>query len=130
MGLAEAIAFELEYLKTAGLHTIRFINNYQSKTGQSDKEIILFRIFQEVLNNAVRHAEATTIDVLIDQDDQYLKLTIKDNGKGFNENNLLKEKKGMGLFNIRKRVALIAGEVEIITSPENGTEIKIVTPYS
>lgn len=129
MGLAEAIAFELDYLKTAGLHTIRFNNNYKSKEGQTDKEIILFRIFQEVLNNAVRHAEASTIDVSIDQNDQYLELAIKDNGKGFNETDLPKEKKGMGLFNIRKRVALIAGEVNIITAPENGTEIKIVIPY-
>ncbi|HEY8895694.1 MAG TPA: sensor histidine kinase [Niastella sp.] len=129
MGLAEAIAFELDYLQTAGLHTIRFNNNYQSKAGQTDKEIILFRIFQEVLNNSVRHGEATAIDVSIDQDDRCLKLTIKDNGKGFDEKDLPKEKKGMGLFNIKKRVALIAGEVDIITSPGNGTEIKIVTPY-
>jgi signal transduction histidine kinase len=35
----------------------------------------------------------------------------------------------MGLFNIRKRVALIAGGIDIITSPRNGTEIKIETPY-
>ena len=130
MGLAGAIAFELEYLKTAGLHTISFYNNYQSKEGQNDKEIILFRIFQEILNNAVRHAEATTIDVSIDQNDQYLKLTIKDNGRGFNEKDLPGEKKGMGLFNIRKRIALIAGELDIITSPGTGTEIKIITPYS
>lgn len=129
MGLAEAIAFELDYLKTAGLHTIRFDNNYQSKAGQTDKEIILFRIFQELLNNTVRHAEATAIDVSIDHTDQYLKLTIKDNGRGFNENDQPNEKKGMGLFNIKKRVALIAGNIDIITSPANGTEIKIATPY-
>lgn len=129
MGLDEAIAFELDYLITAGLHTISFDNNYKSKEGQTDKEIILFRIFQELLNNIVRHAEATAIDVSIDHNDQYLKLTIKDNGKGFNEKDLPKEKKGMGLFNIKKRVALIAGEIDIITSPGNGTEIKIVTPY-
>ncbi len=129
MGLAEAIGFELDYLKTAGLHTIHFNNNSEAKAGQTDKEIILFRIFQEVLNNAVRHAEATAIDVTIDQHDQCLKLTIKDNGKGFNEKDLPKEKKGMGLFNIKKRIALIAGEIDIITAPGNGTEIKIVTPY-
>lgn len=130
MGLAKAITSELDYLKTAGLHTIHFNSNYQSKPGQSDTEIILFRIFQEVLNNAVRHAEATVIQVSIDQRDRYLTLTIKDNGKGFIENDPLKEKKGMGLYNIRKRVALIGGEVYIITTPETGTEIKIVTPYS
>lgn len=129
MGLAEAIAFELDYLKTAGLHTIAFNNNYKSKAGQTDRDIILFRIFQELLNNTVRHAEATAIDVSIDHTDQYLKLTIKDNGRGFNENDQPNEKKGMGLFNIKKRVALIAGNIDIITSPANGTEIKIATPY-
>jgi signal transduction histidine kinase len=129
MGIGEAIAFELDYLITAGLHTIHFKNNYTSKAGQTDKDIILFRIFQELLNNTVRHAEATSIDVSIDQDEKQLELTIKDNGKGFNEKDLQKEKKGMGLFNIRKRVALIAGEIDIISSPGNGTEIKIVTPY-
>lgn len=129
MGLAEAIAFELGYLQTAGLHTIQFSNSYKSKDVQNDKEIILFRIFQEVLNNAVRHAEATAINVSIDQDDHCLKLTISDNGRGFNETSLPKEKKGLGLFNIRKRVALIGGEVDITTSPGNGTEIKIVIPY-
>lgn len=129
MGLDEAIAFELDYLITAGLHTIRFNNSYTSKAGHTDKDIILFRIFQELLNNTVRHAEATCIDVSIDQDDEHLELTIKDNGRGFNEKDLPKEKKGMGLFNIRKRVVLIAGEIDINSSPGTGTEIKIVTPY-
>jgi len=130
MGLDEAIAFELDYLIKAGTHTISFNNNHQSKEGQSDKDIILFRIFQELLNNAVRHAEATAIDVSINQEGSCLKLVIKDNGKGIDENDLVKAQKGLGLFNIRKRVALIAGGIDIITSPGNGTEIKIETPYT
>jgi signal transduction histidine kinase len=127
MGLAAAIAFELDYLKNADLHTITFNSNYQPKEGQHDKEIILFRIFQEILNNAVRHAEATAIDVVVQQDEHSLQVKIKDNGKGFVEEEVMKEKRGMGLFNIRKRVALIGGEVSI--AAQNGTEIKIVVPY-
>ncbi len=126
-GLAEAIAFELDYLRTADLHIITFNSNYKPKEGQHDKEIILFRIFQEILNNAVRHAEATTIDVVVHQDEQNLEVTIKDNGKGFVEEEVIKEKSGMGLFNIRKRVALIGGDISIFA--QNGTEIKIVVPY-
>lgn len=129
MGLAEAIAFELEFLKAAGLHAITFESNYVIKEGRYDKEIILFRIFQEVLNNAVRHAEATSISVTVEQDSKMLKLAIKDNGKGFNEAEIVKEKRGMGLFNIRKRVALIGGDVTIIAAPDAGTEIVIVIPY-
>lgn len=126
-GLAKAITFELDYLKTAGLHTVTLNSNYQPVEGQNDKEIILFRIFQEILNNAVRHAEATAIDVVINQDKQNLSVIFKDNGKGFVEEEVVKEKRGMGLFNIRKRVALIGGQISI--DAQNGTEIKIVVPY-
>ena len=129
MGLANAISLELDYLKAAGLHTVTFKSNYMAKEGQTEKEIILFRIFQEVLNNAIRHAEATAIDVTIEQDLGSLKLSIKDDGRGFIEAEVVKEKKGMGLFNIRKRVALISGDVAIIAVPDMGTEINIMIPY-
>jgi signal transduction histidine kinase len=128
MGLAKAIAFELDYLKTAGLHEITFVSQYEKKEGHHDKEIILFRIFQELLNNAVRHAEANAIDIVISQDSKTVAITISDNGKGFIEEQVTKEKRGMGLFNIRKRLALIGGNM-IITS-QDGTRIHITIPYN
>lgn len=127
MGLANAIAFELDYLKNADLHTITFDSNYQPREGYYDKEVILFRIFQEILNNAVRHADATAIHVWINQDEKELALMIKDNGKGFNEEEVIKEKKGLGLFNIRRRIALIGGHMTI--AAQNGTEINMIIPY-
>jgi len=129
MGLAGAIKFELDYLATAGLHSVTFNSNYFHKEGQSDQEIILFRIFQEVLNNVIKHAEATTITVVIEQTEKRLNLVIKDNGKSFNAEEVLREKRGMGLFNIQKRVQIIAGEVDIIAAPDIGTEINIIVPY-
>lgn len=129
MGLADAIKFELDYLETAGLHTIAFKSNYTNKEGRSDKEIILFRIFQEVLNNVIKHAAATVIDVTIEQNTKQLNLVIKDNGKSFNAEEVLKEKRGMGLFNIRKRVQVIDGDINIIAAPNIGTEINIIVPY-
>jgi two-component system, NarL family, sensor kinase len=129
MGLASAIKFELDYLETAGLHAITFNSNYLNKEGQSDKEIILFRIFQEVLNNVIKHAAATAIEVTITQNDKRLNLVIKDNGKSFNAEEVSKEKRGMGLFNIRKRVQIIDGDVDIIANPNIGTEINIIVPY-
>jgi signal transduction histidine kinase len=129
MGLASAIAFELDYLRAVGLHTITFNSNYTTRPDHYDREIILFRIFQEMLNNVIRHANANEITVTVDQDQQQIKLVIKDNGKGFIEEEVLKEKRGMGLFNIRKRVAVISGDVNIIAVPDVGTEINIVVPY-
>jgi two-component system NarL family sensor kinase len=127
MGLSQAIAFELDYLRNADLHTITFNSNYHSLEGYYDKEIILFRTFQEILNNTVRHAEATAIDVLIEQSEKELAVMVKDNGKGFDEEKVTKEKKGLGLFNIRRRITLIGGDVSITS--QNGTEINIVIPY-
>lgn len=125
-GLTKAINFELEHLQAAGLHQISFASNHQPGQDQNDRDIILFRIFQEVLNNVVKHAEATAIDVLIDHDEQNLSITVKDNGKGFVEEDISKEKRGLGLFSIRKRAALINGQVSI--NAQNGTEIKITIP--
>ncbi|MEO6523292.1 MAG: ATP-binding protein [Mucilaginibacter sp.] len=128
-GLASAVAFELDYLKGAGLHTINFNSNYVTKEQQSDNEIILFRIFQEILNNVVRHAYATIIDVNIEQSAEQIRLGIKDNGKSFDIDEILKEQRGMGLFNIRKRVSLIGGDIDIIAIPDVGTEFNIIVPY-
>jgi two-component system NarL family sensor kinase len=128
-GLAGAVGFELDYLKAAEIYTVNFNSSYQTKEGQYDREIILFRIFQEILNNTVRHADATIITVALEQPEGSLRLSIKDNGKGFNEAETLKEKKGMGLFNIRKRVALIGGAMTITSSPGMGAEFNIEIPY-
>jgi len=128
-GLGEAIAFELDYLKKAGLHTINFSCNYVLKKRNPEKETILFRIFQELLNNIVRHADASVINVAVDQDTENLKLMISDNGKGFDEEEVRKEKKGMGIYNIRKRVQVISGFMDVKTAPHLGTETLITVPH-
>lgn len=128
-GLGNAIAFELDYLKAAQVYEITFNTNYQAKLGQNDREIILFRIFQEILNNAVKHAEAKAIRVSLDQDENNLRLTIKDDGKGFDEADIIRQQKGIGLFNIRKRLTLIGGSMTIKSSPGTGAEFNIEIPY-
>ena len=75
-------------------------------------EISLYRVLQEVLNNIVKYAGASEIQVQFVNHDDELVLTVEDNGKGFNPQ-AFKEAKGNGWKNIRSRLNLIKGEMEI-----------------
>ena len=75
----------------------------------------LWMIFKEMLTNAVRHANATRIDVIMDVDGNYLKLVVQDDGQGFDPVN---GKKGNGVSNIRKRADQIRASIDL--DSENG----------
>jgi signal transduction histidine kinase len=74
-----------------------------------DRQIILFRIVQEGLQNAIKHGRASNITVQADQTDTTLAISIADNGKGFNVNDSSIE--GVGITSIRHRVKLLGGNV-------------------
>ena len=85
-------------------------------------EILIYRIVHELVNNAVKHSQAESINVQIMQESEYLAILVSDNGCGFE---LDDEPKGMGLNNIRERVAARNGRLEIISEKGKGTEINI-----
>jgi signal transduction histidine kinase/Tfp pilus assembly protein PilF len=84
--------------------------------------LILFRIIQELVQNIVRHAQATEAIVEIIHQDKELHITVEDNGNGFNPDYVTS---GMGLDNIRQRVKLLQGDISIHSSPDIGTSIVI-----
>jgi signal transduction histidine kinase len=97
----------------------------------STVETSLFRIVQEALTNVTRHAEATLVQVLLQQDARTNHLEIKDNGCGFDVEAVLNhqtETQGAGLFGIRERVALLGGELHIYARPGEGTRLSIEIP--
>jgi signal transduction histidine kinase len=85
-------------------------------------EVLIYRCAYELINNAVKHAHATTIHVQIIMDNSIISLTVQDNGVGFNPQTV---NSGIGLENIRTRIAVYNGKMAIHTSPDNGTEICI-----
>ncbi len=87
----------------------------------------LYRIIQEAITNAIKHANPTNINIKLLSSDKYIKLKINDNGKGFNSDNQLNTKSN-GLRNIRERVKLLNGKCEINSNPNHGTEIIVETP--
>ncbi len=87
-------------------------------------EISLYRIVQELVNNALKHAEATEIVVLIVQEEHRIHLTVQDNGRGFDPE-VLKTSKGAGLPNIRSRIESLNGMLDIYSKPDKGTEVSV-----
>jgi signal transduction histidine kinase len=87
-------------------------------------EIAAYRIVNEVVNNALRHSEASEISVQLILDDARLHITVEDNGKGFDPE-LAETKGGNGLKNIRQRVTALNGNLEISSAPGKGTEVII-----
>jgi signal transduction histidine kinase len=81
-------------------------------------ELSFYRIAQELFGNAIKHSGATIIHLSLTNDDGYLVMEFKDNGKGFNMDDV---RHGFGLKNLQSRVKLINAELNIYTRPQNGT---------
>ena len=82
-----------------------------------DAKTILFRVFQEVVANAIKHAYADTITVTL-QEGLFIQLTIADNGKGMDDT---AQRTGSGIIGIRRRCALIGFDAELSSVPGGGT---------
>jgi signal transduction histidine kinase len=87
----------------------------------------VFRIFQEILTNVARHAQATHIKVLLEENDGKIILNVRDNGKGITEKQI-SNPSSFGIMGIRERVNFMGGSFKITGIPKRGSEIAIVVP--
>lgn len=92
----------------------------------------IFRIIQEAINNAIKYSAATRIEVVFDQTDNFIVVSVKDNGKGFDEKLVEKRsmniESGRGFFNMYERTEYINGSLEVKSSPGHGTNISLTVP--
>ncbi|MEN9867930.1 MAG: hypothetical protein RL748_3520 [Pseudomonadota bacterium] len=96
---------------------------------QATLELTLFRIAQEAVTNALRHSGAKLIAVLLSYEADYVRLEVRDDGRGFDPASP-DHAPGIGLLGMRERVLALAGRFEIVSSPGEGTSIKISIPVS
>lgn len=128
--LGHAIVYELDWLKKGTDYQILFSDHTtHSIPEHSDKELILFRLFQEIIGNIIKHAQATIITIIINQTQEFLSLQVKDNGIGFNVDERISNSEGMGLSTIAKRVNMMNGKYTINSYHKAGTEISVSIPY-
>jgi len=92
-----------------------------------ERSTAAFRIFQELLTNVARHANATRIDVEMRVDSGTLILTVEDNGKGIAES-ATESPKSLGLLGMRERVLPFGGTVEITGVRDKGTKVRVCIP--
>jgi len=86
--------------------------------------ITLYRIVQELINNSMKHANANSAIVQVNNLNNILSITVEDNGKGF-DTNILKTNKGIGWVNIQNRVEFLKGKLDIKTKEGKGTSVQI-----
>ena len=93
----------------------------------SEQAIHFFRIAQEAVMNAVRHARATAIQIRFSRDAANFRLSIQDNGRGFPEHNS-RVSEGLGLKTMRFRVQMLSGEMNVSSAAETGVRIECRCP--
>ena len=132
-GLIHAIEFEMQLLQKTGLHKIEFIVIGDPFFMEASKELVIFRIIQESCNNILKHSEAKTIFINLNYQGDKLEIVIRDDGKGFNMDELKNrdtKKPFSGLKNIRNRSALIEANAKIESQVGKGTTITLLIPYN
>ena len=131
IGFVKALDNELGRLSKTKRYQISFTKSGEEFRLRPEHEIILFRLSQEVLNNIVKYAKATSVIVTITYSADQMLLDIADNGIGFNVNlaeQQSAEKESTGLLNIKKRAKLINADVLINSEEGKGTVVKIKIP--
>jgi signal transduction histidine kinase len=91
-------------------------------------ESALFRVVQEALHNVVRHAGATSASVTIESDADAVSVVVEDDGIGFDPGSRAIASRRLGLVSMRERVAALGGEVDIVSSPGEGTTVRARVP--
>ena len=130
VGLAEAIRQLVSWMQRSGRFEIIYTAGDEIAANRNaDKDLIIFRITQEIFNNIIKHAAATEITIDLDYEAGMLELRIADNGVGFATGETSFARDGMGLQNIRKRAGIIGGEAVITSNEGHGTQIIVSIPY-
>jgi signal transduction histidine kinase len=121
IGLSKGLRTETERIGTIGKLKTHFSLEGKETKIEPEKELILFRMCQEALTNAIRHSDAEKLELKMHCLDNSLHLSICDNGNGFDIN----EKKSNGLLNLQRRAEMIGAVLEIKSNAGNGTEVHI-----
>lgn len=117
------LAEELQKIERSGFcKTSLHVHGELPPFSDDNKKLILIRLVQECLNNAIKHASPEHIEIILAYDKPLLSLNITDDGQGFDTQ---AQSAGLGLGNLKSRMASIEGELHIRSQPEKGTSIQM-----
>jgi len=123
-GLLNALQTEADRINNSGLIQINLRIDGDSYSLGAQRELVFFRIFQESLNNTLKHAGASRINITLQYSEQLFNLTLEDDGMGFSPNEL-EGNAGSGLKNMENRAAMMGAVTSLYSSPGKGCSINV-----
>jgi PAS domain S-box-containing protein len=93
-----------------------------------DVETMLYRLAQEALNNVIKHADASRVDIVLERKREHATLIVEDNGRGFDSSERAMNPKGLGLLGMKERAAILGAEFQIESAEGHGTSVVVRVP--
>lgn len=131
LGFEPAVQWLAEHLLEQQNIKLKFEDDQQHKSLDKDFRVVLFQAVRELLMNIVKHSQAKRVKISIKRKGKLIKILVQDDGVGINANILNSEMAhggGFGLFNIRERLNLMGGQIDIASSSKMGTKIILTAP--
>ncbi|MBW7838977.1 MAG: tetratricopeptide repeat protein [Chitinophagaceae bacterium] len=125
-GLVNALKELIEKISNNRLRVNLEVNGLLQHVN-TDIQLVVYRVLQECIQNVIRHAEASRVDILLNVDKEYLSGVVRDNGKGF-DTATTDGKKGIGLSNIEARIKFLKGRYKMVSTPGAGTSLDFEIP--
>jgi signal transduction histidine kinase len=132
LGLVATIDWYTRQLRQRATN-MRFIRQIEVQEHEIPEEfkIVFYRVMQEALNNAIKHSQADTVTIRLKKDDAHFELEVKDNGCGFDSNEVFSRRdrfSGFGFKNMQERAEICGGAFDIRTQPGDGTCVRVTLP--
>ena len=127
MGIVSAVKWlRDEFIKHTGTLCVLYAPEEEIHLDET-LAVAAFRIVQESLTNVARYAEASKVEIFLEQDADNFSVTVNDNGKGF-DYLAISNRKSFGLLGMRERALALGGAVNIYSAPQDGTQVFFVVP--
>lgn len=127
-GLQAAVKDFLDILTYSKKIKVQFNCNIPKGALEPEKEVLIFRIIQEIVQNILKHANATAIICELNNNGKLIELHISDNGVGFNHKNTKLKRGGAGLQNIMARVTILKAKIYLTAEQQKGVDYLIKIP--
>jgi PAS domain S-box-containing protein len=141
-GLRPSVLDDLGLLATLERYATEYADSYAINVDLKTKgfgsarlpfsiETTLYRIMQEALTNIAKHAAASNVAIMVEQDSEFVKMIVKDDGQGFDVKKTLRtpgSSKGLGLYGMHERAILLNGSLTVESAPTQGTTIFVRIP--
>lgn len=131
-GLIPALREICERFQSTSLIPVRLMEQGETPSLNAKRELKIYRIVQELINNAIKHAQASAINVKVAAADTQLKIIVEDDGKGFDplaKHSITQNGSGLGLYNMENRARLLGATLDIESQIEKGSKITLTVPY-